>query len=81
MLVDGVLRILDMDTGRLPSLKETHKEALEVCRETGAILNFATSDINLFLENASDEAAEKIAALYPGAEISPEKDPGRYCIW
>ncbi len=81
IVIDGALRILETDLDRVSSLKARHEKALEVCREAGAILDFATSDINIFLENASEETAKRVMTFFPSGEIAREKDPRLYCIF
>ncbi len=77
MLVDGVLRILDADEGQISFFKATHRKVLEVCRETGAILDLATSDVVIYLENANREVAER---CFPGATLHSQ-GPNHWCVF
>jgi hypothetical protein len=79
MLVDNVLRVLDMDQREIPSFREIHKKALQICKEEGAILDLATSDVVLYLETNDESVAKRVASCYPRctAELDGE---GLYCI-
>jgi hypothetical protein len=79
MLVDGVLKVLNMDQHLVPSFQKIHEKALQVCKETGAILDVATSDVALYLETEDAEVAKRVAACYSDSESTVEA-PGIYCI-
>ncbi len=79
MLVDGVLRMLDIDKRDTALLQELHKNALSICRETGAVLDLAISDVDIYLETASDAVAKRVRACYPGGRLDKEA-PTLFCI-
>jgi hypothetical protein len=79
MLIDNVLRVLDMDRAEVPSFREIHKKALQICKEEGASLDLATSDVALYLETNDEEVAKRVAACYPRCTANLD-GKGLYCI-
>lgn len=72
MLRDGY-KILDMDADYPESeYVKIHEKAIAVCRQHKAVLDLATSDVNVFLDDATNEVAQLVLACYPKAEMKHE---------
>lgn len=60
------LKMLDMDEHLRKTFKRIHSSALEVCKQENCILDCATSDVVIYVQNCPNEdSIKKIAACYP----------------
>ena len=74
-------KILDCETKvQEQDYLRIHADAIKLCRELGATLDLATSDVVIYVEAKSEEDARKIAACYPDAQFQPE-NTNTWCIF
>jgi hypothetical protein len=80
MIIDGVLEILDMDEKLVPNFQNIHSEALVICKENGAILDLASSDVSVFCIAPSQEVAQKVADVYNSTAEVDSTRPNSYWV-
>jgi hypothetical protein len=86
-MTTGNLEILDMDRKFIPHFRKIHKNGLAVCKQVGAILDLATSDVCLHLYAKNLKMAQKVANVYGTTAVfggrglnGQHKDLNWYCI-
>jgi ketopantoate reductase len=72
-MLKNSLKMLDIDEHLRKIFERIHSSALKICKQENCILDCATSDVVMYVQNCPNKSSmEKIAACYPNSNYDKD---------